>query len=160
MGNSHAVLDELKRRIAVEVVAFFPSSVIRKHSLANLRRWRKQGVWVDAFESWRLLLTKGSDEALFAVMLGKDDRSVELRNSPPYVGLLEPEEVRRLNREVVGGKEIRDDVAALEQETYDASVVQGMFKKGPDRGSEDDGTGAAKSHRPRRRRRRAEKLPP
>lgn len=151
MSSTHALLDELKRRIAVEVVAFFPPSVIRKHSLANLRRWRKQGVWVDAFESWRLLLTKGSDEMLFAVMLGKDERWAKLRNSPPYVGLLPSEEVQRLNSEVVGRKVIQENAAAIAEEMDDALALEGQFRENPSRGSKLDRERATKTYRRRRR---------
>jgi hypothetical protein len=44
----------------------------------------------------------GSDGDLFAVMLGRDDKSNRLRQSPPYVGLLPPEVVASLNEEAVG----------------------------------------------------------
>jgi hypothetical protein len=36
---------------------------------------------------------------LFAVILGRDERSNQMRQSPPYVGMLPREEVMRLNEE-------------------------------------------------------------
>src|SRR5450631_3502998 len=54
-------LDELKRRIAVEVAATFPPALIRAHSLANLFRWERQGSWVPAYATWRALLATGDD---------------------------------------------------------------------------------------------------
>lgn len=54
-ATTHQVLDELKRNIAIAVVA--------------------------------------------RSMLGRDERSNRLRQSPPYVGMLPREEVRRLNEE-------------------------------------------------------------
>jgi hypothetical protein len=39
------------------------------------------------------------DGELFAVLLGRDERSNRLRQSPPYVGLLPREQVERLNEE-------------------------------------------------------------
>jgi len=39
---------------------------------------------------------------LFAVLLGRDEHSNQLRQSPPYVGMLPREEVTRLNEEAAG----------------------------------------------------------
>lgn len=95
-------LDELKRRIAVEVAATFPPALIRAHSLANLFRWEKQGSWVPAYGVWRELLTNEDNGALFAAMLGRDGHANELRQSPPYIGLLPREVTKRLNEEATG----------------------------------------------------------
>jgi antitoxin component of MazEF toxin-antitoxin module len=95
-------LDDLKRRIAVEVAATFPPALIRAHSLANLFRWEKQGSWVPAYGVWRALLTTGDDGALFSAMLGRDEHANELRQSPPYIGLLPREVTKRLNEEATG----------------------------------------------------------
>jgi antitoxin component of MazEF toxin-antitoxin module len=93
------MLDELKRRLAVAVTAHCSAKEIRAHSLANLHRWRSSGAWVSAYDEWRQLLERGDDGELFATMLGRDERSNRLRQSPPYVGLLPRDEVRRLNEE-------------------------------------------------------------
>ena len=93
-------LDELKRRIAIEVVSRFPPKLIRAQSLGNLHRWEKQGSWVTAYAEWRALLQSDDDGALFATMLGRDEHANELRQSPPYAGMLPREIVRRLNEEV------------------------------------------------------------
>lgn len=98
-ARSHAALDELKRTLAVAVAARYAPNLIRAHSLANLHRWERGGAWVSAYEEWRQILKRGNDGALFAAMLGRDERSNRLRQSPPYVGLLPREEVRRLNEE-------------------------------------------------------------
>jgi hypothetical protein len=39
---------------------------------------------------------------LFAVILGRDERANQMRQSPPYVGMLSREDVRRLNEETAG----------------------------------------------------------
>jgi antitoxin component of MazEF toxin-antitoxin module len=96
---SHEVLDELKRRIAAAVTARCTANEIRAQSLANLHRWKKGGAWVSAYDEWLEILQCGDDGELFATMLGRDERSNRLRQSPPYVGLLPREEVRRLNEE-------------------------------------------------------------
>lgn len=96
---SHEELDERKRALALAVIRRFTPQEIRAQSLANLHRWKRQGVWVSAYDEWLELMTNGDDGALFAAMLGGDDRANRLRQSPPYVGLLPPEEVRKLNEQ-------------------------------------------------------------
>lgn len=95
----HEALDEHKRKLALAVAARFPPNLIRAHSLANLHRWRQNCVWVSAYDEWRQILEEGSDGELFAAMLGRDERSNRLRQSPPYAGMLAREEVARLNEE-------------------------------------------------------------
>jgi antitoxin component of MazEF toxin-antitoxin module len=96
---SHEVLDTLKRRLAAAIVAEFSANQIRAQSLANLHRWKASGAWVSAYDEWLRILESGGDGELYATMLGTDERSNRLRQSPPYVGLLSREEVRRLNAE-------------------------------------------------------------
>ena len=96
---SQQALDELKRRLAAAVAARCTAREIRAHGLANLHRWQKSGAWVSAYDEWRRILERGDDGELFATMLGRDEHSNRLRQSPPYVGLLPREEVRRLNEE-------------------------------------------------------------
>ena len=43
--------------------------------------------------------TEPNDGQLFEAMLGRNEHSNQLRQSPPYVGLLPREVVRRLNEE-------------------------------------------------------------
>jgi hypothetical protein len=45
------------------------------------------------------LLELADDGELFALMLGRDERSNQMRQSPPYVGMLSREDVSRLNEE-------------------------------------------------------------
>jgi antitoxin component of MazEF toxin-antitoxin module len=99
---SHALLDELKRKLASEVVSRFTPNLIRAHGLANLSRWKKSGVWGPAYAEWQEILERANDGDLFAAMLGRDENSNRLRQSPPYVGLLPREVVGRLNEEATG----------------------------------------------------------
>ena len=101
-GESHAVLDELKRKLASEVASRFAPNLIRAQGLANLSRWKKSGVWGKTYAEWQEILESASDGELFAAMLGRDENSDRLRQSPPYVGLLPREVVRRLNEEAAG----------------------------------------------------------
>lgn len=96
-GFTQEALDELKRELALAVVRRFTPREIRAQSLANLHRWKQQGMWVSAYEEWRGVMERGDDGELFAAMLGRDERANRLRQSPPYVGLLPREEVRKLN---------------------------------------------------------------
>jgi antitoxin component of MazEF toxin-antitoxin module len=96
---AHDILDEHKRRLAAAVAARFPPRLIRAQSLANLHRWQEADAWVAAYDEWKEIMERGSDGRLYAAMLGHDEHSNQLRQSPPYVGLLPPEEVRKLNEE-------------------------------------------------------------
>lgn len=98
-GFSHDALDELKRSIALAVVRRFTPREIRAQILANLHRWQSQGVWVSAYDEWRQIAQADDDGALFATMLGRDERAVRLRQSMPFVGLLSQDEVRKLHEE-------------------------------------------------------------
>lgn len=101
-ARSHDALDELKRRLASAVVESFTPRRIRAYALANLHRWKQSGAWVPAYEEWQEILQHTDDGALFAAMLGRDERATRLRQSAPYVGMLPREAVRRLNEEVTG----------------------------------------------------------
>jgi antitoxin component of MazEF toxin-antitoxin module len=98
-GLSHQALDELKRSIALAVVRQFTPREIRAQILANLHRWRRQGAWVSAYDTWRDIAQREDDGELFAAMLGWDDEAVQLRQSMPFVGLLSQAELRRLREQ-------------------------------------------------------------
>jgi hypothetical protein len=101
-GLPHQALDELKRSFAVAVVRSCTPRQIRAQMLANLHRWKSQGTWGPAYDEWRDIAQSEDDGALFAVMLGRDENAVRLRQSMPFVGLLSREEVRKLNEEAGG----------------------------------------------------------
>ncbi|HUL97658.1 MAG TPA: hypothetical protein VLT89_16730 [Usitatibacter sp.] len=92
-------LDELKRKLAAAVASSFTPRQIRAQSLANLHRWKSNGVWVSAYDEWKRIMERGDDGELFAAMLGRDERATRLRQSAPYAGLLPRSEVARLNEE-------------------------------------------------------------
>jgi hypothetical protein len=101
-GFSNDQLVEHKRRLAVAVVSKFPANQIRAQSLANLHRWKASGVWNSAYDEWIRLLGSADDGELFAALLGTDERSNQLRQSPPYVGMLAREDLTRLNEAAAG----------------------------------------------------------
>lgn len=99
-AQGHTQLDELKRRISLEVLARHKPQVIRRRSLDNLDRWKSSGVWCSAYDEWRKILERGSDEALFGAMVGADERGNRLRQSPPYAGMLPSGVLERLREEI------------------------------------------------------------
>lgn len=101
-GFMHHELDELRRTMALEVVRRFTPREIRAQILANLHRWRRQGVWGAAYKEWQDIAEGLDDGELFAAMLGRDENAVRLRQSAPFVGLLPKEQVRKLNEEAAG----------------------------------------------------------
>jgi antitoxin component of MazEF toxin-antitoxin module len=98
--HGHAELDELKRRISLEVLARHRPEEIRRRSLDNLARWKKSGAWCGAYDEWLEILERGGDEALFGAMVGTDDRGNRLRQSPPYAGMLPRDVLERLREEI------------------------------------------------------------
>src|SRR5262245_1899178 len=80
-GLSHELLDELKRLISLSVVPTFSPRKIRAQILANLHRWKSQGMWVSAYDEWRELAQRDDDGALYAAMLGRDENATRLRQS-------------------------------------------------------------------------------
>ena len=98
-GHAHDALDELKRKLAAAVASQCTANHIRAHCLANLHRWKSNGVWVSAYGEWKAILESGDDGELFAAMLGRDENSTRLRQSAPYVGLLPRKQLKKLNEE-------------------------------------------------------------
>ena len=101
-GFTHQELDEHRRVLALAVVRKFTPREIRAQILANLSRWKKQGVWGGAYEEWLQIAASADDGDLYAAMIGRDENAVRLRQSAPFVGLLPKDEVRKLNEEASG----------------------------------------------------------
>jgi antitoxin component of MazEF toxin-antitoxin module len=99
-GLSKSGLNELRLERALAVVRDFSPREIRAKGLANLHRWKAQGVWGRAYEEWEDILRDRDDGRLFAAMLGRDENAVRLRQSAPYVGLLPPEQVKAMNEKI------------------------------------------------------------
>jgi antitoxin component of MazEF toxin-antitoxin module len=96
---THQFLDDLKRLISLEVVSRFDTAGIRRHSLQNLARWKRSGVWCAAYDEWHQILSDAGDGELFEAMIGRTDRANRLRQSMPYVGMLPRELVARIREE-------------------------------------------------------------
>ena len=101
-GFTKSDLDELRLQRACAVLQRFTPWEIRAKGLANLHRWKAGGAWNAAYEQWKAILEDPDDGPLFAAMLGRDEDSVRLRRSAPYVGLLPQEVVREMNENMAG----------------------------------------------------------
>lgn len=64
-------------------------SAIRAKSLANMDRWEAKGTWVSAHDEWREIMTNGSDAEVTAAMTGRDQEANRLRQSAPYIGIID-----------------------------------------------------------------------
>lgn len=95
--NQHDVLDGMRHRIGCEILSRFPLSTVRDRSRNNLLRWRAQGVWSESYDEWLRIIESGSDIFLVSVMIGFDEDCYRLRQSMPYVGMLEQSLVRRIH---------------------------------------------------------------
>lgn len=94
--NQQTLLDAKKLASAERVLRCCTIDQIRRKSLANIARWNSNGTWVSAHDEWRLLMEQGTDEEISAVMTGTDQRCNRLRQSPPYVGLVEPVSINEI----------------------------------------------------------------
>jgi antitoxin component of MazEF toxin-antitoxin module len=99
-GFTKSDLDELRLERALAIVRLFTPREIRAKGLANLHRWKAGGTWNAAYEEWKGILADPDDGRLFAAMLGRDQDSVRLRQSAPYVGLLPQDVVREMNEKI------------------------------------------------------------
>lgn len=95
--NKQTQLDEQKLNRARHLLQLCTLNQIRRKSLENIKRWNDKGTWVSAHDEWRQLMENGTDEEVIAAMTGTDQRSNRLRQSAPYVGLLDPEQLERLH---------------------------------------------------------------
>lgn len=85
--NAQSRLDAGKLKFAQNVLSFVDMDTLRRHSLANLKRWRQRGSWCSAFAEWERLMASGSDAEVVAAMTDPDENANRLRQSAPYVGL-------------------------------------------------------------------------
>ena len=98
-GFLHQELDQLRWSISLAVIRECTPREIRAKSLGNLHRWKQRGTWGPAFDEWLEIIESNDDGWLYAVMLGRDEDSVRLRQSMPYVGLLDQKELKQLYEE-------------------------------------------------------------
>jgi hypothetical protein len=66
--NRQTLLDAKKLASAMRVVQCCTVDQIRRKSLANIERWNSKGTWVSAHDEWRVLMERGTDQEIIAVM--------------------------------------------------------------------------------------------
>jgi hypothetical protein len=94
-NNGHRRLDEMKLLFAKYTLASFDLPTIRKHSLANLARWKAQGTWNSGYTEWERLMSRGSNQEIIFMMTSEvEEPANRLRQSSCWVGLM-PESVRQ-----------------------------------------------------------------
>jgi hypothetical protein len=87
--NSHDVLDGMKHKISCEVLSRFSVQEIKERALENLMRWKSQGTWSMSYDEWTDILQSPDERLLISSMVGTDQKSNRLRQSMPYVGMLD-----------------------------------------------------------------------
>jgi prevent-host-death family protein len=95
--NAQDALDAVKHRHSCAVLAAFPLSDIKRRSMENIERWRAHGVTGGAYDEWAALIQGSDDLAMIRAMVGLDEKSNQLRQSPPYVGMLPKSVVEELH---------------------------------------------------------------
>lgn len=100
--NKKDRLNEVSLALAKEVLTRHSIATIRAKGLSNIDRWHANGVWTSAFAEWQDILSRGSDEDVINAMTSMDQRSVRLRQSAPYPGLIDEETRRRIFDEILG----------------------------------------------------------
>ncbi len=98
--NSQEILDQIKFKISCEILSQFSLDVIRKKAKENLKRWKAKGTWSQAYDEWLSILDSKDDTTLISSMIGSNERSNQLRQSMPYVGLLDQTTVRKIHEEI------------------------------------------------------------
>jgi len=95
-------LDAVNRSVSLAVIRQFSAREIRAQIRASLRQRRQQYDWDNACDEWESLARGKDDGALFAAMLGRDERAISRRQYLPYIELLSAAEVRALREGVTG----------------------------------------------------------
>lgn len=89
--NTHLLLDDLKLWLAQAVLQTADLPTVRAVSLSNLERWKAQGTWGRVYEEWRQIMAQSPDHELIHIMTGEGDEPNRLRQSAPYVGIIDEE---------------------------------------------------------------------
>lgn len=89
--NQHLLLDDLKLWLSQATLSLADLTTIRAQSLENLQRWKAQGAWGPVYEEWREIMMHASDDDIVQIMTGGGGEPNRLRQSMPYVGLVDEE---------------------------------------------------------------------
>ncbi len=90
--------DELSRSVGLAVIRQFTAREIRAQIRVSLRERRQQHDWNANCTDWEQLARGKDDGALFAAMLGRDERAANQRQYLPYADLLSATQLRALRQ--------------------------------------------------------------
>lgn len=102
VANVQDALDVVKHRLSCAILATFSLTEIKRRALENIERWRASGVSGGAYDEWVAIIRSGNDLAMIAAMVSLDQKSNQLRQSIPYVGMLPKSMVKQFNEEISG----------------------------------------------------------
>lgn len=95
--NAQSRLDAFKLRIARAVLKHHSIDEIRRKSLENLARWKAKKTWNPGYAQWEQIMLHASDDDIRNIMSSDiEEPSNRLRQSSPYVGLLDKKIVEEL----------------------------------------------------------------
>ena len=97
MNRSHQIHETRSLRmhgLIAEAYLVDPKSVIR-FALANLSRWRGRNVDCADFAIWEKILS-GSQAGILKALRATDEKSVSLRQSSPFAGLISAEDRNKI----------------------------------------------------------------
>lgn len=87
--NTHLLQDDLKLWLSQATLRLADLDTIRAKSLSNLQRWKGQGTWGPVYDQWCEIMTNGTDDFIIQIMTGEGDEPNRLRQSAPYVGIVD-----------------------------------------------------------------------
>ena len=58
----------------------------------NLEKWLKMNVCIDTYSEWRRIFNTSSKEEIIEIISSNSERSIKLRSSSPFTGILTPKE--------------------------------------------------------------------
>ena len=97
MNNSHQLHESRSlrmHRLIVESYLADPEYVIG-FARENLSRWRMGNVDCDDFDVWEKILS-GDQAGILDALTAKDEKSIRLRQSSPFAGLISAEDRNRI----------------------------------------------------------------
>ncbi len=88
VGPGKYDLEQKKLKRAKLILSIYSMPEIIEKSLSNLKRWKANDVWCSAYSEWQEMMESGDSAVIRDAMIGESERSIRLRQSPPYAGLL------------------------------------------------------------------------
>lgn len=94
--NAQDKLDEMKLLRSKMVFSRYRVDQIRELSLTNLARWKESGAWCSVYDEWEFIMRQPDDMVIMDAMIGLSQNSNRLRQSSPYVGMINRQELEAI----------------------------------------------------------------